>query len=216
MKDKMKLIAGMLVFGSLWGFSECIIGPQFSQAGLPSGMIMTGFFAMIFMVISRRLYPAYGIQAGMGLVAGSLRMINPFGGCHLCSALAIMAEGMLFELIFYITTTFEFKNVHTWTNKIGLGVFSAYIVYVGGYIVTQILTPLTYGQFYFSNLISMMPQYLARGLPVAIIGAVTVPIALSMKPISLPLKDKYYYPATLGITAFCWIMVISQWFIFTV
>jgi len=213
--NNLKFFAGMLVFGSLWGFSECIIGPMFSDAGFPSGMIMTGFFALIFLVMSRRLYPHYGMQAGMGLVAGSLRMINPFGGCHLCSALAIMAEGMIFELIFYSTTTFDFKNLNTWTNKIGLGIVSAYTVYVGGYIVTQILTPLTYGQFYVQNLIAMMPQYLARGLPVAFIGAITVPLALSVKNVKLTLKDAWYYPTTLGISAFCWIFVIANWFIFT-
>ena len=213
--NNLKFFAGMLVFGSLWGFSECIIGPMFSDAGLPSGMIMTGFFALTFLVMSRRLYPHYGMQAGMGLVAGSLRMINPFGGCHLCSALAIMAEGMIFELIFYSTTTFDFKNLNTWTNKIGLGIVSAYTVYVGGYIVTQILTPLTYGQFYIQNLIAMMPQYLARGLPVAFIGAITVPLALSVKNVKLTVKDAWYYPTTLGISAFCWIFVIANWFIFT-
>ena len=209
-----KLLAGMIVFGSLWGFSECIIGPLFSDLGLPSGMIMTGFFALTFMVINRRLYPQYGMQAGMGLIAGSLRMINPFGGCHLCSALAIMAEGLLFELIFYGTTTLDFKNLNTWTNKIGLGIFSTYTIYVGGYIVTQILTPLTYGQFYVSNLIAMMPQYLARGLPVAFIGALTVPIALSVKKIDFSLKDSLYYPTTLGLSAFCWIFVIANWIIY--
>jgi len=214
--NNLKLLAGMIVFGSLWGFSECIIGPLFSDLGLPSGMIMTGFFALTFMIMSRRLYPHYGMQAGMGLIAGSLRMINPFGGCHLCSALAIMAEGLLFELIFYGTTTLDFKNLNTWTNKIGIGIFSTYSIYVGGYIVTQILTPLTYGQFYVSNLMTMMPQYLARGLPVAFVGALTVPLALSVKKINLSLKDSLYYPTTLGLSAFCWIFVIANWIIYTV
>ena len=214
MNKNLKFLAGMLVFGSLWGFSECIIGPIFSNAGLPSGMIMTGFFAMVFLVMSRRLYPHYGMQAGMGLIAGSLRMINPFGGCHLCSALAIMAEGILFELIFYTVTNFEFKNLNTWTNKIGLGIFSTYIIYVGGYIITQILTPLTFGQFYISNLISMMPQYFARGLPVAFIGAFIVPVTLSIKKIDLQVKDSLYYPTTLGISAFCWLFVIANWIVY--
>jgi hypothetical protein len=213
--NNLKWLAGMIVFGSLWGFSECIIGPLFSDLGLPSGMIMTGFFALTFMIMSRRLYPHYGMQAGMGLIAGSLRMINPFGGCHLCSALAIMAEGLLFELIFYGTTTLDFKNLNTWTNKIGIGIFSTYSIYVGGYIVTQILTPLTYGQFYVSNLMTMMPQYLARGLPVAFVGALTVPLALSVKKINLSLKDSLYYPTTLGLSAFCWIFVIANWIIYT-
>ena len=213
--NNLKFFAGMLVFGSIWGFSECIIGPMFSDVGLPSGMIMTGFFALTFMVLSRRLYPQYGMQAGMGFIAGSLRMFNPFGGCHLCSALAIMAEGMIFEIIFYSATRFDFKNLETWTNKIGMGIFSAYVIYVGGYIVTQILTPLSYGQFYIQNLISMMPQYLARGLPVAFIGAITVTIALSVKNVKLTIKDAWYYPTAFGVSAFCWIFVIGNWLLLT-
>ena len=130
--DKMKLFAGMLVFGSLWGFSECLIGTWFSDIGLPSGMIMTGFFAMTFLVMSRMLFPYYGMQLGMGVVAGGLRFFNPFGGCHLCSALAIMAEGLIFELIWFGTTNLEFKHLDFLVGlvacrkffAIALGVFS--------------------------------------------------------------------------------------------
>ncbi|MDG6219020.1 MAG: hypothetical protein QCI00_06230 [Candidatus Thermoplasmatota archaeon] len=211
-----KFFAGMLLFGSLWGFSEVIIGPAFSEAGLPSGMIMTGFFSLPLMLLSRLLYPKYGMQAGIGAVAGSLRIINPFVGCHLCSAFAIMAQGVLFELIFYSVSTFDFNKLDTWTNKIGLGIFSGYAIYVGSYIVTQILTPLTTGHFYVSNLIFMMPQYLARGLPVAFIGAITVPVTLSMKNVKLPLTDAWYYPTTMGLTACCWMIVIANYMIVTI
>ena len=211
-----KFFAGMLLFGSIWGFSEVIIGPMFSRAGLPSGMIMTGFFSLPLMLLSRRLFQKYGIQAGMGAVAGSLRMINPFVGCHLCSAIAIMAQGVLFEIIFYSVTTFDFKNLETWTNKISLGIFSGYTIYVGSYIVTQILTPLSSGHFYVANLIAMMPQFLARGLAVTFIGAITVPAILILKPIKISVKDTWYYPATLGVSACCWMIVIANYMIVTV
>lgn len=208
----MKLFAGMLVFGSLWGFSECLIGTWFSEIGLPSGMIMTGFFAMTFLVMSRKLFPYHGMQMGMGLIAGGLRFFNPFGGCHLCSALAIMAEGLIFELIWFSTTNFEFKHLDSITNRVSLGIITAYLVYVGGYIVTQVLTPLSYGQFYVGNLIAMIPQYLARGLPVALIGGIMIPAVLSLKKIDIHVKDIYYYPATIGISGFCWITIIGYYF----
>ena len=209
--NKTKLFAGMLVFGSLWGFSECIIGTWFSDIGLPSGLIMTGFFAMTFLVMSRMFFPYYGMQAGMGLIAGGLRFFNPFGGCHLCSALAIMAEGLIFELIWYSTTNFEFKHLNSLTNRMSLGIVTAYLVYVSGYIITQILTPLSFGQFYIENLITMMPQYLARGLPVALIGGITIPTVLTLRNIKFQLKDIYYYPATMGISGFCWITIIGYY-----
>ena len=97
--EKMKLLAGILVFGSLWGFSECIVGSVLRDANLPAGAIMTAVFAVGFMTMSRMLYRQRGMQLGMGLVAGTLRLFNPFGGCFICSAIAIMAEGMIFELV---------------------------------------------------------------------------------------------------------------------
>ncbi|MFH1012916.1 MAG: hypothetical protein V1769_00210 [Thermoplasmatota archaeon] len=209
--NKLKLFAGMLVFGSLWGFSECLIGTWFSDIGLPSGLIMTGLFAMTFLVMSRMIFPYYGMQIGMGLIAGGLRFFNPFGGCHLCSALAIMAEGVIFELIWYGVTNFELENCNTFTNRLSLGIISAYLVYVGGYIITQILTPLSFGQFYMQNLIAMMPQYLARGLPAALIGGITVSVVLSLRNLKLHIKDIYYYPAAIGISGFCWTSIIGYY-----
>ncbi len=212
-RNKIKLFAGMLVFGSLWGFSECIIGTWFSNLDLPSGLLMTGFFAMTFLVSSRILFPCHGIQMGMGLIAGGLRFFNPFGGCHLCSALAIMAEGLIFELIWYGTTNFEYKHLTSLSNRISIGIISAYLVYVGGYIITQILTPLSYGQFYIENLFAMMPQYLASGLAVALIGGISVPIVLTLRTIDFHMKGIYYYPATIGISGFCWISIIGYYFV---
>ena len=105
MNEKMKFFVAIMVFGSLWGFSECIIGPQLSDAGLSPGVIMTGFFAMILLTMSRLFYKKKGMQFGMGLVAGSLRYFNPFGGCQVCSSIAIVAEALIFELIFdYLST----------------------------------------------------------------------------------------------------------------
>lgn len=209
--DKIKLFVGMLVFGSLWGFSECIIGTWFSDLGLPSGLLMSGFFAMTFLVISRMIFPYHGVQMSMGLIAGGLRFFNPFGGCHLCSALAIMAEGLIFELIWYSTTNFEFKHLTSLTNRVSIGIISAYLIYVGGYIITQILTPLSFGQFSIENIIGMMPQYLAKGLPVALIGGITVPAVLSLRTIKFHMKDIYYYPATICISCLCWITIIGYY-----
>ena len=211
MNDKTKLLAGILVFGSLWGFSECIIGPKLSGSGLPSGVIMTGIFAMIFLTMSRLLYRERGMQIGMGLTAGALRLFNPFGGCHVCSALAIMAEGMIFELIWTYATDLDLKNLKSLTMKTSLGIFTAYCVYVGGYMITQILTPLSYGKFHFENLLALTPQIFASGLLVALIGGITIPAVLSIRKIDLTIKDALYYPATLGISVLCWLIVVGNY-----
>ena len=208
----LKIFVGILLFGSLWGFSEVIIGSAISDIGLPSGVIMTGVFAIIFLVLSRTIYRQPGMQFGMGLVAGSLRLFNPFMGCHLCSAIAIMAEGAIFELIWY-KISFDFNELKSLIMKSSMGIISAYFIYIGGYIVTQILTPITAGaNFYIENLIVFMPRILSSGLFAAIIGGAVLPIVLMAKDLKITLKDRLYYPTTIGISILCWFIVIGNWF----
>jgi hypothetical protein len=204
----MKIIAGIIMFGSLWGFTECIIGSLLRDVNLPAGAIMTGIFAIGLMTISRVSFRQSGMQAGMGLVAGALRFFNPFGGCFICSAIAIMAEGLLFDLI-WTGFSLDLKKPQTLTIQASFGICSAYIVYVGGYIVTQIMTPLfSSAGFYIENLIVFIPQILASGLLAAFLGVVTVPVVFTLKKFDITIKDRAYYPITMGVSALCWIIVI--------
>ena len=206
--EKKKLLAGILVFGSLWGFSECLIGGALRDVGLPAGAIMSGIFAIGLLSISRMLYRQRGMQVGMGLVAGALRLANPFGGCFICSAIAIMAEGLLFELIWY---GFEdVKRLDTLTLQGSMGIISAYGIYVGGYIVTQILTPLVSSAgLYLINVLVFLPQILASGLLAALLGGITVPMIHQLKQLDVSsMANRIYYPATIGISIMCWIAVI--------
>ena len=213
--EKMKLFVGILVFGSLWGFSECIIGSMLHTAQLPAGAIMTGLFAIGLMVMSRMLYRQRGMQFGMSIVAGALRFFSPFGsnlGFFICSAIAIMAEGIIFEIIWY-RMSLDLKELKPLRISSSMGVITAYCCYVGGYIVTQILTPvLSSAGFYIANLIVFIPQMLATGLIAALIGGVMVPGVLLLNKLDLKIKDRLYYPTTVGVSALCWFIVIGVWF----
>jgi hypothetical protein len=206
----MKFIVGIIVFGSLWGFAECIIGSLLRDVNLPAGAIMTGVFAIGLMTLSRTSFRQPGMQAGIGLVAGGLRLFNPFGGCFICSAIAIMAEGLLFDLI-WTGFSLDLKKPQSLTLQASLGITSAYLVYVGGYIVTQILTPVfSSAGFYLENLIVFIPQILASGLLAALIGVVTVPVVFSLKKFDVTLQDRLYYPITIGVSVLCWSIVITN------
>lgn len=207
--EKMKLFAGIIVFGSIWGFTECIIGPTLDDAGLPSGVLMTSIFAVGLMMMSRMLYRQRGMQLGMGLVAGTLRLFNPFGSCVICSGIAIMAEGVLFEIIWY-GISLDLKDLQTHTMKISMGIISAYCCYIGGYIITQVLTPLiSSAGFYISNLIAFVPQILSSGLLAALIGGITVPLILIFKNMDInSVKDRIYYPTTVAVSILCWTIII--------
>jgi hypothetical protein len=206
----MKLVAAVLVFGSLWGLAECIIGSMLRDANLPAGALMTGIFALGLMTLSRLTFRQPGMQTGMGLIAGALRVFNPFGGCYLCSAIAIMAEGILFDLI-WTGFSLDQKKTHTIIDQASIGITASYIVYIGGYFVTQILTPLfSSSGFYPENLLAFIPQILASGLLAALLGVITVPAVFMVKKLNVPVKDRLYYPVTIGVSALCWIIVITN------
>ncbi|MFO7677715.1 MAG: hypothetical protein R6V50_04970 [Thermoplasmatota archaeon] len=215
MNDRTKLLAGILVFGSLWGFSECIIGPMLSNAELPSGLFMSAIFAMFFLTISRLMYKTKGMQTGMGLVAGTLRFFNPFGACHICSAIAIGATGLIYEIIVNKLTPLDLRDIKSLTTKVGLGILTGYSVYVGGYFITQILTPLSFGSFYIQNFIVALPSILAAGLPAALLGGTVLPATLQISKLDLKLADRLYYPVTIGVSMFCWIVVITNFLMIT-
>ncbi len=205
-----KFIVGIIVFGSLWGFAECIIGSLLRDVNLPAGAIMTGVFAIGLMTLSRTTFRQPGMQTGIGLVAGGLRLFNPFGGCFICSAIAIMAEGLLFDLI-WTGFSLDQKKTQTLTIQASIGITSAYLVYVGGYIVTQILTPVfSSAGFYIENLIVFIPQILASGLLAALLGIVTVPVVFALKKTHITMQDRLYYPVTISVSAFCWVFVIMN------
>lgn len=210
MRD-MKLFAGILVFGSLWGFSEVIIGSAIHDAGLPSGALMTGAFVITFLVFSRMVYQKPGMQFGMGLIAGTLRLFNPFVGCHLCSAIAIMTEGLIFEIIWY-NISLDFAELKNIKMQVGMGIISAYFIYIGGYIITQILTPIVAGiSFYFENLIVYLPRIPSSGLIAGVCGAVILPMIFLTKKIDIIVKDRIYYPITISISILCWLFIVGNW-----
>lgn len=214
MKNNLRIIALIIFFGSLWGFSEIFIGTFLANQGLPYGIIMTGFFAMIFLTISRIIYNQKGMQLGIGIIAGTLKYFNPFVGNSVCSAIAIMAEGLIFELIWNYFINYDFSKLESLKIKISFGIFTSYTIYVLGYIITQILTPIIYSNFYIENLLSFIPQILSKGLYAGILGVISLNIVFYLSNFKLSLKDKIYYPTTVGVSSICWIIVLINWYLF--
>jgi hypothetical protein len=64
--------------------------------------------------------------------------------------------------------------------------------------------------FYLENLIVFIPQILASGLLTALIGVVTVPAVFILKKLDITIKDRTYYPVTMGVSALCWVIVITN------
>ncbi|HEC88218.1 MAG TPA: hypothetical protein ENI52_02760 [Thermoplasmata archaeon] len=195
-----KLLAGTILFGSIWGLLECSLGDWLHGYGLSAIMASIAVFLM---AVTRHIYRAPGMQAGMALIASLLRHFNPMGTCLVCASIAIFIEGLAFEIIWLL----PWRKYQSYTMKVSMGVISFYSIYAIGYLSTQILTPLLTSKFYPSNLIGVIPKILAGATIAGIIGGFALPVAYL--PVNIKIKDKFYYPITAVITLFCWIAVIS-------
>ncbi|MEM2935349.1 MAG: hypothetical protein QXF32_03195 [Candidatus Thermoplasmatota archaeon] len=194
-----KIITATLLFGSIWGLIECSLGDWLHGYNLS---FVTASMAIFLMAATRHHFRQPGMQMSMALIAGLLRYFNPMGGCLLCSAIAIVIEGIIFEGIWLI----PWHRYETMTIKTGMGIISFYTIYFLGYFVTQILTPLIAGKFYLADLVAVLPKIFASSTFAGIIGSFALPLAYF--PVKIEMREKFYYASVYSIVAICWIAVI--------
>jgi hypothetical protein len=216
--DKYRVLAGIVLFGSLWGMTECLLG-EFAPAGFPAGAFLGAFIGLGLMLMTRRMFGFMWMQLGMAIVASALRFWAPVGTCVICSALAIMAEGLVFEMIFNrpafnINRSPNMKSARTLAV---LGVIAGFTIYVVGYMFTQIFTPiLTTGTFSISNFVSVLPLIFGTGFFAAVFGGISAPLAVLAKQLYvnvMSIKKEHYYAAAAGISTFCWALVFAFFYI---
>ncbi|MDD3493723.1 MAG: hypothetical protein PHZ19_09540 [Candidatus Thermoplasmatota archaeon] len=203
----MRLVAGILAFGSLWGLLECSLGDFLSDAGLPSGVVLTGFVGLGLMVLSRMLYEQRGMQLGMGLLAGALKFLHPIGGCMICSALAIAVEGALFEVL-WPSPRLRISRLDAGT-AVGMGVISGFVLYSGGYVATQILTPVvTASPRALGGIPGLLPSVFSSATLAALAGGLTLGV-VRMAPGDAAsrltrLRKEVYFPLAMAVAVLSW------------
>jgi hypothetical protein len=197
-----KLLATVVLFGSIWGLFECSMGDLLHDHDLS---VIMASLAIFIMSVTRIKYGQPGMQLGMALVAGLLRHFNPVGTCLICSSIAIMIEGLAFEIIW----AFPWKKYNTFPMKVGVGIISFYSIYALGYLATQILTPYVTATFFLSDLVGVLPRILFHASIAGVIGLMSLPIAFWVSSQSISFNDKFYYPVAISLIAMCWVAVIS-------
>jgi len=207
---KGRIFASTLLFGSLWGFAEIVLGDLLRNAELPAGAILSGVFALGLMLLSRMMFTARGMQFGMALVAGLLRLFNPITASHICSAIAIMAEGLIFELLYPLLIPAADEK-STLVLRVSSGVILSYTIYVTGYIISQILTAaLSTAGFHLADLLPYLPVIFGSGLLAAVIGGVVAPLVALLRNVRVEkVENAVFYPISLIGSALCWLAVFS-------
>ncbi|MGC9308308.1 MAG: hypothetical protein ACP5FL_05980 [Thermoplasmatota archaeon] len=212
MKQNLRLVAGIILFGSIWGLLECALGDALHSTVLPGGAIMTGLVGFGLMAATRIMYRQPGMQLGMGALAGALKYMHPVGGCMLCSAIAIAVEGVVFELI-WRSPQLRLDRLDTTSMRVSMGVISGYAMYGVGYIATQMLTPIVSGgPLIVADLAALMPRTLSHATLAGLLAGATLPALLAV-PADLSeriasVRKEVYYPAASLISVLCWIGIL--------
>ncbi len=207
-----RLLVGIVLFGSIWGLMECVLGDYLHNAGIMAGALMTGFIGFGLMAASRRIYGIAGMQLGIGLVAGLLKYLHPVGGCMLCSAIAIACEGIVFEII-WRSPRVDINRIKGLEMKVSMGIISGYVIYAGGYFITHILTPVSASApLYLSDLLNVAPKILSSSTIAGLAGGLTLVAVLSV-PGDLvnriaDVKKEVYYPIASIISVLCWLGIL--------
>ncbi len=222
-KDRMKILAGIILFGSMWGLLECTLGGvKFGgvMSNFPMGALLGGLVGLGLMAYTRKTYNVLGMQLGMALVAGLLRFWAPIGTCVICSALAIAAEGLVFEMIFNRPVFDIRKAGNPLVNPKSLamiGVIAGFSIYVTGYMFTQIFTPvITTGMFNFSNFSAVLPLIIGRGFFAAALGGISLPVAVMAKQLYMnvyEIRKEHYYGVAASVSAFCWVAMFAIFYL---
>jgi len=209
--NRYRMLMGIVVFGTVWGLLECLIGgvPQGSgaMANFPTGAFLAGFVGVGLMAGTRRIFGVPGMQLGMALVAGLLRFFAPIGTVVICSALAIAAEGIVFEIIL-LAPSLNLAKLRRPVPLMSLGVIIGYSVYVAGYLFTHVTTPIASGEaFVAADLMSVLPLGLGRGFFAAVAAGIAMPIVVLSRSLHIDVERvarEHYYPISTIVTVFCW------------
>lgn len=146
------------------------------------------------------------MQFFMALIASLFKLLNLgfVGGCVWCAMLAIIAEGLIFEFMFFLPSLVRSYEAH----RLFSGAFLGYVVYIGGYIFTEVFTPILYSVgFFVSDLIVLLPLILLRGFNAAFLSAIFVFFTFKLTRFDLSeLRDSLYYSLTSFVTFLCWLI----------
>jgi hypothetical protein len=218
-KDWFMIAAGIVMLGSVWGLLECTLGSMKTDiAGFPvsMGAVMAGLFGIGFMLLARKMFKVTGVSLGVAMVAGFLRLLAPVGTCIICAAIAIMVEGLIFEII--VNRKVILRNIdgakRDYRTLVFAGVITGFVMFTTGYVLTQVLTPLfTEGILIsFSDLWSIKYLIIGRGFYAAILGGIAMPAATLLELVHLDITEirkGAYYTASIAVSVLCWTAVVA-------
>jgi len=211
--DILRVIVGILVFGSIWGLVEATLGGalhlvHFAYKGAITGGIGMSIMAT-FVVMYRRPKLVFFIAAIAALFKPLSAVIygQPvFAPFVVNPASAILVEGLAFSLVVSLLFKGFESSIKT---RIGAGVAAGYLSII---LYGVIASAAGMGIWASWGLAERASSVLANGTGLAIVGTCLLLlghlVSMRLRPKFWQfsdLKPRAFYASTVAITAFCWI-----------
>ncbi|MFC1932859.1 hypothetical protein ACFLXU_04435 [Chloroflexota bacterium] len=207
-----RLIIGILVFGSLWGFFEATLGGFLNLIIFPNKGAIMGGIGMAIMGVALAIYRKPSMLPGIGIVAASFKLLNvwflfvPISAVYIINpAMAIIMESLAFSLVVAFLVNRMEKNVY-------VGVWAA--------VLAGLISVTAYGYFniyimhapLFERMgVSSVPEFIAsHGVIQAVFFGVLAPLGYvvgkKLATTALPVlaRKPIYYATSAAIICLCW------------
>jgi len=212
-----KILVGILLFGSIWGFLEATLGGYLHFIIFPNkGAIMSGIGIAI-MASALTIYRKPAMLPFLGIVSASHKLLDvwlfslPVNSIHIINpAMAIIFESIAFSAVVILMQQMQRKSINS-TTGMAAGVASGLIsaiayVYFAIYVTNSPL-------FQRIGVNSIAEFILGPGIVQAVFSGIFFPLGylaghkLYQKPFLSPLwRGSLYYATSAAVIVFCWVI----------
>ncbi len=172
---KRETILTLILFGSIWGLSESVLGNALYAGGVPYASVYLSVIAVAVLALARVFVPRGGSSSLMALVAvayKSMAMYTAFLGSafFVCHLLAILVLGGVFD------ATFTLLERRGWCRTVHRAVAGFALAYVG-FAAFGLLITYAFGHpYWIGEGLGKIANYVAtRGTITACVSAFLVP-----------------------------------------
>ena len=209
----LRVVIGILVFGSIWGLVEATLGGALHLIHLPYKGAITGGIGMAIMATFVVMYRQPKLAFLLAVIAALFKPLSAviygqpiFAPFVVNPASAILLEGLAFSLVVSLLFKGFESSIKT---RIGAGVAAGYLSII---LYGVIASAAGMGIWASWGLAERASSVLANGTGLAIVGTCLLLlghlVSMRLRPKFWQfsdLKPKAFYASTIAITAFCWI-----------
>ncbi len=213
--DILRVIIGILVFGSIWGLVEATVGGAlhfvhihpYIKGPIPGGIGMAIMATFVVMYRRPKLAFLLAVIAAMFKPLSALIYVQPiFGPSVVNPASAILLEGLAFSLVVSLLFKGFESSIKT---RIGVGVAAGYLSIILYGVIASVAGMGISASWGLAERVSSVFE-IGTGLALVGTSLLLLRHLVSMRLRSKfwqfsDLKPKAFHASTIAITAFCWI-----------